>query len=156
MAGDDTNGIPSFTPRDILRLDLSGLWLAVLSACETSLTEYFDRCGDSINLVSSFLAAGARSVIGTLWIVDDQATSLLVYKFFTKLIELFETHKIFSPGISLNYAQKWLRELDRDQVESCLKRLTNGTLTEESIVPPGLYPFKDPYYWAGFCCYGLF
>jgi CHAT domain-containing protein/tetratricopeptide (TPR) repeat protein len=156
MAGDDANGIPSFTPRDILRLDLSGLWLALLSACETSLTEYFDGCGDSINLVSSFLAAGARSVIGTLWIVDDQATSLLIYKFFNELIELFDNNKIFAPGVALHHAQKWLRELDRDQVEGCLKRLTNGTLTEESIVPPGLYPFKDPYYWAGFCCYGLF
>ncbi|GAA4972598.1 CHAT domain-containing protein [Streptomyces hyderabadensis] len=55
---------------DVSALDLSGVRLAVLSACETSLGA--PRVPDeSLHLVSAFQLAGYPQVVGTLWQVND-------------------------------------------------------------------------------------
>ncbi|MFJ2949613.1 CHAT domain-containing protein [Streptomyces sp. NPDC087226] len=55
---------------DVSALDLSGVRLAVLSACETSLGAH--RVPDeSLHLVSAFQLAGYPQVVGTLWQVND-------------------------------------------------------------------------------------
>ncbi|WP_217142501.1 CHAT domain-containing protein [Streptomyces sp. AC627_RSS907] len=55
---------------DVSALDLSGVRLAVLSACETSLGAH--RIPDeSLHLVSAFQLAGYPQVVGTLWQVND-------------------------------------------------------------------------------------
>ncbi|MFH8976337.1 CHAT domain-containing protein [Streptomyces sp. NPDC017890] len=55
---------------DVSALDLSGVRLAVLSACETSLGAH--RVPDeSLHLVSAFQLAGYPLVVGTLWQVND-------------------------------------------------------------------------------------
>lgn len=58
------------TVLDVSALDLSGVRLAVLSACETSLGTH--RIPDeSLHLVSAFQLAGYPAVVGTLWQVND-------------------------------------------------------------------------------------
>ncbi|GLY47274.1 CHAT domain-containing protein [Lentzea sp. NBRC 102530] len=55
---------------DLASLNLSGVRLAVLSACETSLGG--PRVADeSLHLVSAFQLAGYPQVVGTLWQVND-------------------------------------------------------------------------------------
>ncbi|WP_143660436.1 CHAT domain-containing protein [Streptomyces sp. JHA26] len=55
---------------DVSALDLTGVRLAVLSACETSLGAH--RVPDeSLHLVSAFQLAGYPQVVGTLWQVND-------------------------------------------------------------------------------------
>jgi CHAT domain-containing protein/tetratricopeptide (TPR) repeat protein len=68
------------TARDIheLRLDAD---LVTLSACETGLSAV--DAGDELSgLLSSFLAAGARAVVASLWRVDDATTLESMRRFY--------------------------------------------------------------------------
>ena len=62
--------------RDIARLNLRGVSLVVLAACGTirGTTVHLDGMP---SIARSFLAAGTKSVIGTLWDVDDQLSAPL-------------------------------------------------------------------------------
>jgi CHAT domain-containing protein len=63
--------------------------LLVLSACETGLGSGLRHDvppgDDWVGLVRAFLYAGARSVVASLWRVDDQATAILMERFYTGL-----------------------------------------------------------------------
>lgn len=65
---------------EVLQLDLTGLELVTLGACETALGRV-DRSDNPRGLPAALLLAGARSVIGTLWPVLAGASTL----FFTHL-----------------------------------------------------------------------
>ncbi|WP_329457114.1 CHAT domain-containing protein [Streptomyces sp. NBC_01497] len=61
---------------DVSALDLSGVRLAVLSACETSLGTR--RIPDEgLHLLSAFQLAGYPQVVGTLWQVNDHVARLV-------------------------------------------------------------------------------
>ena len=61
-------------------LDLRGVDLVVLSACETSLGRA--TAGEGVlGLVQGFRLAGARQVVGSLWRVNDAATRALMEHF---------------------------------------------------------------------------
>ena len=65
---------------DIERLDLHGLRLVVLSACETARPRA-GRSAGFAGLAGSLLAAGAGGVLGTLWQVDDVLSLPLMVEF---------------------------------------------------------------------------
>jgi CHAT domain-containing protein len=58
--------------------------LVTMSACETGLGKIANG-DDIIGLTRGFLYAGARSVVASLWKVDDKATSTLMTRFYEKL-----------------------------------------------------------------------
>jgi CHAT domain-containing protein len=62
------------TAQQIASLDLSGVSLAILSACNTGNGELADGEG-VLGLERAFRIAGARTVVMTLWPVDDTTTS---------------------------------------------------------------------------------
>lgn len=69
---------------DILRLDLSGVSLVTLSACESGLGRI--ASGDEVlGFPRSFLAAGTDALIASLWPVNDDATSLLMATAYARL-----------------------------------------------------------------------
>ncbi len=55
--------------------------MAVLSACETGLGNYFKGEG-LVGFTHAFMYAGAQSVVASLWRVDDYATSELMQRFY--------------------------------------------------------------------------
>ena len=63
--------------------------LVVLSACETGLGTGLSHDvppgDDWVGLVRAFLYAGARSVVASLWSVDDRATATVMEKFYEGL-----------------------------------------------------------------------
>jgi CHAT domain-containing protein len=68
------------TAAEIERLQLGGLRLVVLSACET-IRPRGGRSAGFAGLAGSLLAAGAGGVLGTLWRVDDALTPQLMAEF---------------------------------------------------------------------------
>ncbi|MFZ1729959.1 MAG: CHAT domain-containing tetratricopeptide repeat protein [Bacteroidota bacterium] len=81
VAGTKEDGI--LTALEISRLDLQGTELVALSACETALGDI--RTGDGVfGLQRSFLAAGASSLLMSLWKVPDGPTADLMASFYSK------------------------------------------------------------------------
>ena len=72
------------TAEEISFLDLSAVDLVVLSACETALGR--SESGEGLlGLRRTFRQAGARTVLGSLWKVDDASTGELMRGFYQRL-----------------------------------------------------------------------
>jgi CHAT domain-containing protein/Flp pilus assembly protein TadD len=71
---------------EVASLDLTGTNLITLSACETALADRVPGA-ELMSLAQFFSAAGARSVVVTLWAVDDVETAHLMEHFYRGLKE---------------------------------------------------------------------
>lgn len=69
---------------EVAELDLSGVDLSVLSACQTSLGQSAGGEG-LLGLQRAFQVAGCRTVVSSLWNVDDAATRALMVDLYGKL-----------------------------------------------------------------------
>ncbi len=85
---------------EIVGADFSSCDLVTLSACDTGSGEQVTGQG-VVGLRSSIMAAGARSVLMSLWKVPDEATSLLMTTFYENLWQ-----KRMSKAAALRAAQK--------------------------------------------------
>jgi len=74
----------SITARDVLKTRLSAE-IVSLSACETAKLSYSEG-GDVLGLLSSFLYAGAKSVVASLWKLNDYAAYLSMKEFYSNLL----------------------------------------------------------------------
>lgn len=70
---------------DIYNMDLSAD-LVVLSACRTSLGKSVQGEG-IVGLTSGFMYAGAKSVVASMWKVDDDATAELMSHFYAAMLK---------------------------------------------------------------------
>jgi CHAT domain-containing protein len=78
--------------------------LVVLSACNTALGKEV-RGEGLIGLTRGFMYAGASSVVASLWKADDEATSELMKRFYTNMLE----HSM-PPAAALRAAQNSIRQ----------------------------------------------
>lgn len=82
QGGESINGVLRLA--NIYNLDINAE-LIILSSCDSAIGQ--DVAGEGlISLSRGFLSAGAKSVIGSLWKVDDQATAELMNHFYKSLI----------------------------------------------------------------------
>ncbi|MCA9775789.1 MAG: CHAT domain-containing protein [Candidatus Eremiobacteraeota bacterium] len=72
--------------QEIFEMDLGQTTLVTLSACNTAMSQRHDV--DFVaSLAEAFWIAGSRSVVATLWSVDDDSTGLLMSSFYRGLKE---------------------------------------------------------------------
>ena len=90
------------TALEVGQLDLSRVELATLSACETGLGTAAGGEG-VLGLQRAFQLAGAKSVVAGLWKIPDQATQLLMARFYDNLWQ-----QRMSKLEALRQAQMWL------------------------------------------------
>ena len=88
--GNHGNAQSILTAQQIASLDLSSVDWAVLSACNTGNGELRDGEG-VLGLQRAFRVAGARSVIMTLWPVDDDAARQFMHELYTERLNLHAT-----------------------------------------------------------------
>jgi CHAT domain-containing protein len=140
--------------------------LVTLSACDSALGK---RAGGEgyIGFTQALLASGANAVCLSLWQVDDNATMLLMDRFYANL--LGQRHGL-SQGLpkaqALTEAQSWLRSLTTAEAEEITVALTDGVLRGKghrpNIVKPkhllsrnaDSHPYRHPYFWAAFVIIG--
>lgn len=94
------------TALEISSLDLRGLDLVVLSACETGKGDI--RSDGVFGLQRGFKMAGANSILMSLWKVDDAATCLLMTEFYRNWINI---------GMSKHDALETARQAIRSHTE---------------------------------------
>lgn len=131
--GDD-DGV--LTALEVSELDLRRVEVAVLSACETGRGRVAGGEG-VLGLQRAFQLAGAKTVVTSLWKVDDEATRSLMEAFYQ------------------NYwrDQKGMLESLREaQLQMLREGRQRGLLRE---LPPDPRPVRTPpYYWAAFVLSG--
>ena len=102
--------------------------LVVLSACETALGERSSSEG-VLGLARAFRAAGADTVLATVWPVHDRAMALLTIFFFQEIAAAPQAH-----------------------LSTCLRRATahfRNPSAAELAEDPARREFRHPYFWAG-------
>ena len=93
------------TAKEIADVDLRGLDLVVLSACQTGLGDIAQSEG-VFGLQRGFKKAGAKTILMSLWEVNDKATQILMTQFYKNLVSGQSKRQ------SLLSAQKYLREVE--------------------------------------------
>ncbi len=94
------------------RLTLEELWgmevmnhlnIVVLSACQTAVTKGSNE-SSPVSPASGFLQNGVKSVVATLWKVDDEATSLLISDFYKniKTMDAVDALRLAQVNLSAN------------------------------------------------------
>ena len=130
------------TALEVAELNLSGVELAVLSACETGLGKVSSGEG-VLGLQRAFQAAGAQSVVSSLWQVPDEPTKVLMERFYENLWGGKMTRLE-----ALREAQRWMLREGRTS-----PGVARGMVREDAP-----QPLKDgrlpPYYWAAFVLSG--
>jgi CHAT domain-containing protein len=116
-------GAGVMTAEEVAGLDLKGTELVVLSACETGLGRVAGGEG-VLGLQRAFQIAGARTVVASLWRMDDTATRKLMGLFYTNL---------------------WKKHLPAAEA------LRQAQLT---MLNEGVGAGVSPYYWAGWTLSG--
>ncbi|MGD8452811.1 MAG: CHAT domain-containing protein [Phycisphaerae bacterium] len=133
--------VPTAEDIGFLRLEeLVGNWqghlarteLVTLSACQTNVGE---QRGDSmISLPWGFFFAGAPTVVASLWQVDDEATALLMQRFYENLLgahndtrsirgRSYGANEALTKLDALDEAKLWLRTLTHDEAQAARERL---------------------------------
>jgi CHAT domain-containing protein len=88
------------------QVDLRGLRLLILSACQTAILDLQGARDEVRSLAAGMLQAGAAAILASLWSVDDRATYLLMVRF---ALEWFPQMHNEPPATALARAQRWLR-----------------------------------------------
>jgi CHAT domain-containing protein len=102
------------TADEICQLDLRACELAVLSACETNYGP--QQFGEGVwALTRSFLVAGARRVVASNWLVDDEAAASLISYYCGLIARDEQAGKPIDHAQALAEAKRWVRGQSRWQ-----------------------------------------
>ena len=106
----DKNKDGILTSKEISQLDLRGVDLVVLSACESALGDINN--GGVYGLQRGFKKAGANTIVMSLDKVDDEATRILMVEFYRNLMSGKTKRQSFQE------AQQYLRKVDNGKYDN--------------------------------------
>jgi tetratricopeptide (TPR) repeat protein len=124
-AGDASND-GFLTLQEIYELDMRRCDLAILSACMTNYGPQ-QRGEGAWALSRGVLVAGAKRVVASNWVVDDQAAASLISYFAGGVAAELSDHRAPDYAASLQAAKRWISEQEK---------------------------WHSPFYWAGFVLVG--
>jgi CHAT domain-containing protein len=152
--------------------------LVVLSACESGLGRYAGGEG-YLGFAQALFVKGARSLVLSLWKVDDQATALLMERFYRNLLgQRPGLEEPLPKAEALQEAKAWLRGLTAGEIDGELAARDRGTvrplapsdgpaprdtpvspkrvlLKRRPVArPESLRRYEHPSFWAGFILVG--
>jgi CHAT domain-containing protein len=139
------------TALEVEALDLTQVDTVVLSACETGLGEVAGGEG-LLGLQRAFQVAGAKTVVASLWKVDDDATQALMSEFYANLWEknLPKLEALRQAQLIIMRTYDPIAGTLRGKVDLLNKSARAGS-------PPPAQAKSDrlpPYYWAAFVLSG--
>jgi CHAT domain-containing protein len=126
------------TALEVAQMDLAGVDLVILSACETGLGRVAGGEG-LLGLQRAFQVAGARSVVASLWRVPDSDTRDLMTGFHNNFwnIDMGKIEALHNAQLSILHGE----DQDRGQRVS-----GQGSVVKNPRTPP--------YYWGAFVLSG--
>ena len=148
--------------RDLFELRLTGVRLAVLSACETALPG-LETIDEVVSLPTGMLQAGVAGVAASLWSVADISTMMLMARFY----ELWRNQGLETYE-ALRQAQQWVRDTTNGEKVAYFENFlpafsttrmatsTADALWNQLILEhPDERDFVHPFYWAAFTYTGI-
>jgi len=145
--------------------------LVTLSGCDTALGRKLGGEG-YLGFSQALFVAGARSLLLSLWKVDDRATMLLMTRFYENALGIHHQPRTvpggedYPAGVplpraeALGEAKAWLRGLTVEQLRHLASNRGGGGTTEAAAGQAGAgdtnphQPYQDPRYWASFILIG--
>jgi CHAT domain-containing protein len=141
MANDERLTVRALASRAGGRLSAD---LVLLSACETAVAGTV-AIDEVVNFPTAFLELGASAAIGSLWVAPDEATALLMVRFYWS----WRSNGLGLPE-ALAEAQRWLRDATNAEIvawlrESAPDNTGNRRLAElRSRKAPNAQPYSNP------------
>jgi tetratricopeptide (TPR) repeat protein len=142
--------------QDIALLDLWANEVTVLCACQSAVGD--TRSGEGVfGLRRAFAVAGAKTLVMSLWSVPEQASTLLVDRFFTNLLNGLGRRD------ALEEAQNYIRHItiaelrqSRLGLEILRKLMDDPSFSAQTPIQgqEGDHPLAHPYYWGAWICQG--
>jgi CHAT domain-containing protein/tetratricopeptide (TPR) repeat protein len=147
------------------KIDLSGLRMVTLSACETGMIDIFKgNAEEHVGLPSGFMLAGVPCIVSSLWTVPDISSAILMEQFYYNHLKNGMTLVE-----ALGEAQKYVRHMRIEEVIDYISRFYSSCEEEKKVELfqykqyyqsllsqfPEQQPFAHPYYWAAFVVNGM-
>jgi tetratricopeptide (TPR) repeat protein len=132
---------------EVAEMGLSGLELAVLSACQTGLGK--EAAGEGmLGLQRAFAVAGCKSVVSSLWSVHDAATAVLMERFYLHLWQkkLSKLEALRQAQLDVLHHPEWVEE--RARKFRGIKGLRGVGKASEEIVAGKKQRLSPPAWWA--------
>lgn len=125
--------------REICDLDLSNIDFAVLSACQTAQGDITDE--GCAGLVRGLKNAGVKTVMASLWSVNDTSTMLFMQEFYRYLNSDNDRYKAYRA------AQNYLKDFHSEIAHRKFSPATLSNINEYYYITT---TYDDPFYWAPF------
>jgi len=140
------------TALEISQLDLRSTDLVVLSACQTAMG---DITSDGVaGLQRGLKKAGVQTIVMSLWKVSDNATAILMKRFYENLAsERFATKRdAFNDAVMYlrNYEDKVFVEYDDFSAKAVYDPIIKSYVYPKKRISEYHKIYSDPYYWAAF------
>jgi CHAT domain-containing protein len=129
----------------------------ISSACESGAADVARLPDEATGLPAALLQAGAAHVLGALWPVNDLSAALLVSRVAEACLDPGA-----DPPAELAAAQRWLRDLEREDALAAAYRLVDGEPSSPELADDLAWlefaspdaPFAEPRHWAPFIIVG--